>query len=61
MVVLPESYLQDLERKTIAEPLTVDMQPKTFKRYVDNSHAHFASKHQASTFQEILNKQDPAV
>ena len=41
--------------------LTIHIQPKTFKRYVDNSHARFPSRHQANTFQEILNKQDPAI
>ena len=60
-VVLSESYLQYLEHKVIAEALTIHIQPKTFKRYVDNSHAHFPSIHQAKTFQEILNKQDPAI
>ena len=61
MVVLSESYLQHLERKTMAEALTIQIQPKTFKRYVDDSHACFPSKHQANTFQEILNKQVPAI
>ena len=61
MVVLSESYLRYLECKTIAEALTIHMQLKTFKRYIDDSHAHFLSKHQANTFQEILNKQNPAI
>ena len=61
MVVLSETYLQHLEHKAIAEALTIHIQPKTFKRYVDSSHARFLSKHQANTFQEILNKQDPAI
>ena len=56
MVILPESYLQYLERK--ARALTIHIQPKTFKRYVDDSHARFSSKHQANTFQE---KQNPAI
>ena len=60
MVVLSESYLQHLERKAIAEALSIQIQPKTFKRYVDPNHARFTSKHHESTFQEILNKQDPA-
>ena len=58
---MSESYLQHLERKAIAEALTVHIKPKTFKRYVDDSRASFPSKHQANTFQEILNKQDPAI
>ena len=28
---------------------------------VDESHARFTSKHHSNTFQEILNKQDPAI
>ena len=61
MVVLSESYLQHLEHKAIAEALAIQIQPKTFKRHVDDSHARFTSKHHANTFQEILNKQDPAI
>ena len=45
----------------MAKALTMHKQPKTFKRYVDDSHAHFTSKHHANIFQEILNKQDPAI
>ena len=56
MVVLSETYLQHLEHKAIAEALTIHIQTKTFKRYVDSSHARFLSKQQANTFQEILNK-----
>ena len=55
MVVSSKSYLQYLERKAIVEALTIQIQPKTFKRYVDNSHTRFASKLHANTFQEILN------
>ena len=61
MVVLSESYLQHLERKEIAETFTIQIQPKTFKRYVGDSHACFPSKHQANTLQEILNKQNPGI
>ena len=61
MVVLSESYLQHLEHKAIAEGLAIQIQPKTFKRYVDDSHARFTLKRHANTFQEILNKQDPAI
>ena len=61
IVVLSESYLQHLEHKAIAEALAIQIQPKTFKRYVDDSHARFTSKHHANTVQEILNKQDPAI
>ena len=52
VVVLSESYLQHLEHKAMVEALTIQIQPKTFKRYVDDSHARFTSKHHANT----LNK-----
>ena len=45
----------------MTEVLTIQIQPKTFKRYVDDSHARFTSKHHANIFQKILNKQDPAI
>ena len=61
MVVLSKSYLQHLEHKAMIEALTMQIQPKIFKRYVDDSHARFTSKHHANIFQEILNKQDPAI
>ena len=61
MVVLSENYLQHLEHKTIVEALFIQIQPETFKRYVDDSHARFTSKHHANTFQEILCKQDLAI
>ena len=61
MLVLSESCLKHLERKAMAKALTMHKQPKTFKRYVDDSHAHFTSKHHANIFQEILSKQDPAI
>ena len=61
MVVLLKSYLQYLERKAIAEALTINIHPKTFKRYVDGSHACFPSKHEGNIFQEILNRQDPVI
>ena len=61
MVVLSESYLQHLEHRAIGEALAIPIQPKTFKRYVGDSHARFTSKRHVNTFQEILNKQDPTV
>ena len=45
----------------MAEAFTIQIQPKTFKRYLDDSHAGFTSKHHPNTFQEFLNKQDPAI
>ena len=59
MVVLFETYLQHREHKAMA--LTMQIQRKTFKRYVDDSHARFTSKHHVNTFQELLKKQDLAI
>ena len=39
MVVLSESYVQNLEHKAIAEALILNLAPKTYKRYVDDTHA----------------------
>lgn len=61
MVILSESYLQKLESKAILEALNFNIAPKTFRRYVDDSHARFHSKDNANTFLHILNKQDPAI
>ena len=35
--------------------------PKTFRRFVDDSHARFQERSHANKFLEILNKQDPAI
>ena len=61
MWVLSESYLQHLGRKAIVEALTKQVQPKTFKGYVDENHNRFTSKHQANLLHEILNKPDPTI
>ena len=58
MVVLFESYVQNLEHKAIAEALTLKLAPKTYRRYIDDTHARFTSKEQSRKFQNILNKQD---
>ena len=56
MVVLYKSYVQYLEHKAIAEALTLNLAPKTYRRYVVDSHARFISKEQSREFQNILNK-----
>ena len=58
MVVLSKSYVQNLERKVIAEALTINLAPKMYTRYVDDTHTRFKSKKQSREFQKILNKQD---
>ena len=58
MVVLSESYVQNFEHKAIAEALNLNLAPKTYRRYVDDTHARFKFKEQSREFQKILNKQD---
>ena len=58
MVVLSESYVQNLEHKSTAEALTLNLAPKTYRWYVDDTHARSTSKEQSRKFQNILNKQD---
>ena len=47
-----------MEHKAIAEALNLNLAPKAYRRYVDNTHARFTSKEQSREFQSILNKQD---
>ena len=61
MVVFSECYLQRLEEKSIALSLALNISPKTFKRYVDDSHARFENKQKSLQFLEILNKQDLSI
>ena len=57
MVVLSKSYVQYLEHKAIAAALTLNVAPKTYRQYVDDTHVRFTSKEQSCEFQNILNKQ----
>ena len=61
MVVLSECYLQKIEFKAITEALNYKIAPKTFRRFVDDSHARFQNRSHANKFLGILNKQDPAI
>ena len=61
MVVLSESYLQNLEKNSIELALRFDIAPKTFSRYVDNSHARFGSRSNATEFFNVLHSQDPQI
>ena len=56
MVVLSERYVQNLEHKDIAEALTLNMAPKTYRRYVGDIHAWFKSKKQSREIRKFLNK-----
>ena len=58
MVVLSESYVQNLEHKAIAEALNLNLAPKMFRWYLDDTHARFTSKEQSRESQNILHKQD---
>ena len=58
MVVLSGSYVQNLEHKVIAEALTLNLVPTTYRQYVDGTHPWFESKEQSREFQMILNKQN---
>ena len=54
MVVLSESYLQNLENNATELALTFDIAPKIFHRYVDDSHARFESRNNATEFLNVL-------
>ena len=60
MVVIAEGFLQTIETKAIKEALS--MQPsislKSFRRYVDDSHARFANMEDADKFHTVLNNQN---
>ena len=58
MVVLSESYLQYLEKNAVELALTFDIAPKTFRRYVDDSHTRFGSRNNAIECLNVLNSQD---
>ena len=61
MVVLSESYLQNYEKNAIELALRFDIAPKTFCRYVDDSHARFGSRNNANEFLNVLNSQEPQI
>ena len=56
MVILSECYLII----SIIQTLNLNLAPKTFKRFVDDSHARFNNKKQSLQFLDILNSQDPS-
>ena len=61
MVVLSECYLQRIEHISIIQALNLNLAPKTFKRFVDDSHARFNNREQSLQFLDILNSQDPSI
>ena len=59
MVILSESYLQNLEHKAISEVFHIT--PKTFRRYEDHMSCVFLVQTRSWWLFTFLNKQDPAV
>ena len=57
-VTLKKKKTQRLEEKSITLSSALNVSPKTFKRYVDGSHARFENKKKSLKLLEILNKQD---
>ena len=54
MVVISESYLQNLESYAIELALRFYIAPKTFRIYVDDLHARFGSGNNANKFLNVL-------
>ena len=46
---------------SITQALNLNLAPKTFKRFVDDSHARFNNREQSLQFLDILNSQDPSI
>ena len=60
MVVMAEGFLQKIEKVAIEVALNRNpsVAPKTYKRYVDDSHSRFDSIENAENFKNILNQQN---
>ena len=56
-----QSVTQRLEEKSIALSFVLNISPKTFKRYVDDSHSRFENKQKSLQFLEMLSKQDLSI
>ena len=52
-IILSECYLQGFEEKAIASSFALNIAPKTFKCFVDDSHAKFENKQKPLQFLEI--------
>ena len=61
MVIMAEAYLQFIEQKALNIAVGKQLQPLTYRRYVDDAHARFQAIKQANDFLSILNSQDPRV
>ena len=60
MVVVAKAFLQHLEIKALNIAEVGQFSPKTYRRYVDDSHARFNSIQNHDKFLELFNKQNPA-
>ena len=63
MVVIAEAFLQYHEKNAIdtAQQRNPSVAPKSFLRYVDDSHVRFQDLQTATQFHTILNEQDPHI
>ncbi|XP_065667720.1 uncharacterized protein LOC136088011 [Hydra vulgaris] len=61
MVVVAEAFLQHLETKALIIAEIGHFSQKTYRRYVDDSHARFDSIQNHDKFLKLLNEQDPAI
>ena len=63
MVVIAEGFLQHIEKKAINTALHANppIDLKSFRRFVDDSHARFTNFEEADLFKVILNSQHPNI
>ena len=59
--VLLEYYLKRLEEKAVALSFAINVLPKAFKCYENNSNRRFKKEQKSFQFLEILNKRDPSI
>ena len=50
-----------LKKNAVELVLRFEIAPKTFGRYIDDSHARFGSRSNANEFLNVLNSQDPQI
>ncbi|XP_065658232.1 uncharacterized protein LOC136082738 [Hydra vulgaris] len=56
-----KAYLQHIESNAIQQALNVNIATKSYKRYVDDSHARFTNIDEANSFLTLLNSQDKSI
>ncbi|XP_065673970.1 uncharacterized protein LOC136090921 [Hydra vulgaris] len=56
-----KAYLQHIESNAIQQALNLNIAPKSYKRYVDDSHARFNNIDDANSFLTLLNSQDKSI